>query len=130
MEKFFLVKTIEECRGLEFPVLVTISNEGNIALDLSEASIIDAWTRVTTSLFIIHMEYKYGPLNDGLKDALENQVALIAEEQEIITYNTLKKLFFIMHKPECFVIIFLGGFWLIVSSVEAIFVYAGTSIIK
>ena len=33
------VKTIEQSRGLEFPALLTISTEGKIAMDLSEAHI-------------------------------------------------------------------------------------------
>ena len=37
--KNVVVKTIEQCRGLEFPALLTISTEGNIAMELSEAHI-------------------------------------------------------------------------------------------
>ena len=33
------VKTIEQSRGLEFPALLTISTEGKIAMELSEAHI-------------------------------------------------------------------------------------------
>ena len=33
------VKTIGQCRGLEFPALLTISTEGNIAMELSEAHV-------------------------------------------------------------------------------------------
>jgi hypothetical protein len=37
--KYVDVKTIEQSRGLEFPALLTISTEGKIAMELSEAHI-------------------------------------------------------------------------------------------
>ena len=79
------VKSITECRGLEFSALVTISNEGyRVTRPLWKCSLIDVWTRVTSALFIVHMERRF-PANvfsNVLKDALEKQVALIAEEQQ------------------------------------------------
>ena len=63
---------------------------------------LDAWTRVTSSLYIIHMEYKYGPLTDGLKDALKNKVAQVAEEQDKIEYGRFKNLLLLLHKPHYF----------------------------
>jgi hypothetical protein len=86
-------KTIEQCRGLEFPVLLTISsalpsNFLNVA-----STTLDAWTRVTASLFIIQMDDKNSPVIQGLKDCLKKQVAKQAEEQEEIKYNLLKKLY-------------------------------------
>ena len=60
------------------------------------------------------MEYKYGPLTDGLKDALKNKVALVAEEQDKIEYGRFKNLLLLLHKPHYFVPTFVAGFWLIV----------------
>ena len=37
--KNVVVKTIEQCRGLEFPALLTISTEGKIGMKLNEAHI-------------------------------------------------------------------------------------------
>ena len=75
---------------------------------------LDAWTRVTSSLYIIHMEYKYGPLMDGLKDALKTKVAQVSEEQDKIENGIFKNFFFLFHKPHYFVPTFVAGFWLIV----------------
>ena len=41
------VKTIEQSRGLEFPALLTISTEGKIAMELSEA-------HITVDLFLLY----------------------------------------------------------------------------
>ena len=60
------------------------------------------------------MEYKYGPLTDGLEDALKNKVAQVAEEQDKIEYGRFKNLLLLLHKPHYFVPIFVAGFWLIV----------------
>ena len=79
----FVVKTIAQCRGLEFPALVTISNEGyRIPTPLWKSSLLDAWTRVTSALFIIHMERQNFVFTDMLKHAIENQVAPKAIEQD------------------------------------------------
>ena len=75
---------------------------------------LDAWTRVTSSLYICHMEYKYGPLTDGLEDALKNKVAQVAEEQDEIENGLFKTLLILLHKPHYFVSTFVAGFWLIV----------------
>ena len=60
------------------------------------------------------MEYKYGPLTDGLKDALKNKVAQVAEEQDKIENGLFKNLLTLLHKPQYFVPTFFAGFWLIV----------------
>ena len=60
------------------------------------------------------MEYKYGPLTDGLKDALENKVAQVADEQDEIENGLFKNLLTLLHKPHYFVPAFVAGFWLIV----------------
>ena len=63
------------------------------------------------------MEYKYGPLTDGLKEALKNKVAQVAEEQEEqdkIENGLFKNLLILLHKPHYFVPTFVAGFWLIV----------------
>ena len=60
------------------------------------------------------MEYNYGPLTNGLKDALKNKVAQVSEEQEKIENGLSKNLFFLLHKPHYFVPTFVAGFWLII----------------
>ena len=60
------------------------------------------------------MEYKYGPLTDGLKDALKCKVAQVAEEQDKIENGLFKNLLILLHKPHYFVPTFVAGFWLIV----------------
>ena len=47
------VKTIEQSRGLEFPALLTISTEGKIAMELSEA-------HITGDFFLLYDEKKLG----------------------------------------------------------------------
>ena len=52
-----IIKDTEKCRGLEYPALMTITNDSNRGVRSSaDCNVIDAWTRVTSSLFIIHME--------------------------------------------------------------------------
>ena len=60
------------------------------------------------------MEYKYGPLTDGLKDALKNKVAQVAEEQDKIENGLFKNLLILSNKPHYFLPTFVAGFWLIV----------------
>ena len=94
-------KTIEQCRGLEFPVLLTISFGGNFGL-VSKAptsTTPDAWTRVTASLFIIHMDDNYSSISQGLKACLKKQVAKQAEEQEEIKCNFFRELYFCLQSP-------------------------------
>ncbi len=67
------------------------------------------------------MEYKYGPLTDGLKDALKNKVAQVAEEQDKIKYGLFKDLLILLHKPHYFLPTFVAGFWLLVQ--ETFFPY-------
>ena len=76
-----VVKTIEQCRGIEFPVLVTISNDRMNKV----SSLIDSWTRVTSTLIIIHLEGKsefwcWNDISFGLKEALNCQLAVRAKE--------------------------------------------------
>ena len=88
-----VVKTIEECRGQEYPVLMAITQEGtgNIAYNI-QSSAIDAWTRVTSSLSIIHMERIYhSQISAGLTDALEKELAQKAVEYEEHAYSLLKR---------------------------------------
>jgi hypothetical protein len=48
------VKMLDQCRGVEYPVLVTITEGDTIG---EEGSVLlDIWTRVTSSLYIIHKE--------------------------------------------------------------------------
>ena len=91
-----VIKTIQQCRGLEFPVLLIISF-GNYHCDFS--STLDAWTRVTTSLFIIQRDNDYSSVSRGLKACLKKQVAKEAEEQEEIKQNLFKKLYFFIRSP-------------------------------
>ena len=94
------VKVIEECRGLEFKALLTINNDSNKgARTLGDSSVMDAWTRVTSSLFIIHMECKNSKLTSGLKVALKSQLARPALEQEIIVYKFWKQFFIFLQHP-------------------------------
>ena len=76
------VKSIEECRGLEFPVLVTITDEAdNTGGGIEYASVIDTWTRVTSSLFVIHMEGRMdNRLSTALKASLKYKAAKELEE--------------------------------------------------
>ena len=90
-----VVKTIEECRGREFPVLMTITQEGvrNIGSNI-QSSVIDTLTRVTSSLSIIHMERKYhSRVSAGLTDALEKELAQKAVEYEEHAYSLLKRVY-------------------------------------
>ena len=98
-------KTIGECRGLEFPVLLTISTNGSnnglaLAIPISTRAL-DAWTwtRVTAALFIIQMEKQYSTVTQGLKDCIKKQVAIQSEDQEEIKYNILKRLYFFLQTP-------------------------------
>ena len=60
------------------------------------------------------MEYKYGPLTYGLKDALKIKVAQVAEEQDKIENGLFKNLLILFHKPRWFLPTFVVGFSLIV----------------
>ena len=95
-------KTIGQCRGLEFPVLLTIDDGGsNYRLEYlaSASTTLDTWTRVTASLFIIQINEEYSSVTQGLKNCVKNQVAKQAEEQEEIKYNLLRKLCFNLQNP-------------------------------
>ena len=94
------VKAIEDCRGLEFPALVTISNDtmwGSRIHD--DSSVIDAWTRVTSILIVINFDSKHHIFSEGLKDALKSKVAHRAVEQEDISYSYLKQMYFHIQHP-------------------------------
>ena len=72
-----VVKTIEQCRGIEFPVLVTISND--------RMNKVSSLIRVTSTLIIIHLEGKsefwcWNDISFGLKKALNCQLAVRAKE--------------------------------------------------
>ena len=100
-------KTIGQCRGLEFPVLLTISTyctKYGFALTAPASTTLDAWTRVTASLFIIQMDEKYSAVTQGLKHCLKKQVTKKAEEQEKIKYNLLRKLYFFIQRLAFFII--------------------------
>ena len=100
-------KTIRQCRGLEFPVLLTISvnSVNTVAFGfflfgrVFSSTALDAWTRVTASLFIIQMEDEYSAVTRGLKNCLKKQVAKQAKEQEEIQPTLLKKLYFSLQNP-------------------------------
>ena len=89
-------KTIEQCRGLEFPVLMTINDGSKPRMT---PTTLDKWTRVNVSLFIIQMDEEYSAVSRGLKTCLKKQVAVQAEEQEKIKYNFLRKLYFSLQSP-------------------------------
>ena len=64
------VKTVDQCRGVEFPVLVTITTGGGYF-----DHVFDAWTRVTSTLVIIHMDNQDDTIyTPALKKALEHKV--------------------------------------------------------
>ena len=90
-------KTINECRGLEFPILVTITADSN--WECQQSIVIDSWTRVSTALFIIHVERKYSNLTSGLKEAIDMKVAKSAEEQENIEYGCWEQLYISIQHP-------------------------------
>jgi hypothetical protein len=99
------VKVIEECRGLEFKALLTINTDSNKgARTLGDSSVMDAWTRVTSSLFIIHMECKNSKLTSGLKVALKSQLARPALEQEVLNFSSTSILHTLSSTPSfiCF----------------------------
>ena len=76
------VKVKEECRGMEFPAVITITGYGGGRS--SESPIIDAWTRVTSCLGIIHVDDGfYKVFQNGLQDAIKQNVAKKAEEQDM-----------------------------------------------
>ena len=98
------VKTIEQCRGMEFPILVTITDLYSLVnTSIRSSSLMDTWTRVTAFLFIIHMEdsgnaispellsvlkfdieHKYGDaFSLALKSALQKGLAKVAEEIDV-----------------------------------------------
>ena len=93
-----VVQNIGQNRGLDCSALVTISDEGWADNFGSCSPIIDSWTRVTSSLFIIQMERKYDGscMYRGLHAALKYHVAKEAKEQEIIVYGFLKKIYLIL----------------------------------
>ena len=94
-------------RGLEFPVLLTISTNG-YNIGFASTRVLDAWTRVTASLFIIHMENQYSAVTQGLIGCIRKQVARQSEEQEEIKYNFLKRLYFFLQTPLfCYIVIIL-----------------------
>ena len=77
----FYLKVIGECRGMEFPSIVTISGD---SINGTANQIIDTWTRVTTCLSIIHVADHQGhAFRRLLGDAVNDNVAKIAEEQEM-----------------------------------------------
>ena len=78
MAEAFDVKVIEECRGMEFPAVVTITGR------LDSSLIIDTWTRVTSSMSVIHVDSGINKaFKNGLEDAMKNNVAKKAEEQDM-----------------------------------------------
>ena len=103
-----LVKSIDECRGLEFPALVTISNDTSWGSRVhDDSSVADAWTRVTSTLVVINLDGKYHIFSEGLKDALISKVAHRAVEQEDIRYSYLKQMYFQIQHPVFIIILFV-----------------------
>ena len=91
-------KTIGQCRGLEFPVLLTIGSGSQRSNFGTASTTLDAWTRVTASLFIIQMDHETSAVSTGLKECLKKQVAKQAEEQEEIKYTLSKKLYLCLRR--------------------------------
>ena len=89
-------KTIGECRGLEFPVLLTISFSSNYS---SASTTLDVWTRVTASLFIIQADNEYSSVSQGLKECLMKKCALEAREQKKFKHNFLRTVYLFFHCP-------------------------------
>ena len=89
---------------------ITSSQDYSLLVKQQSSSMVeDVWSRVSSNLFIIHMEDKNStnPLTYGLNDALKNQVAKYAVEHENFKYNiTWKMLYFLVQHP--FTIIILG----------------------
>ena len=87
-EEAFDIKVIEECRGMEFPALVTITFGGYSTysgISITSPLIVDSWTRVTSCLCIIHVDDGFSKaFKNGLEDALKNNVAKKVEEQEMM----------------------------------------------
>ena len=80
--------------------LLTITNDANRgARTHGDSYIIDAWTRVTSCLFVIHMEGKYGKLTNGLKNSIKTKVAKYAKEQKTITYTLWKEVYIFLQHP-------------------------------
>ena len=102
------VKAIEECRGLEFTALVTISNDTSWGSKFhDDSSVIDAWTRATSTLVVINLDGKYHIFSEGLKDALVGEVAQRAVEQEDISYSYLKQIYLHIQHPVLIIILFV-----------------------
>ena len=102
------VKAIEECRGLELPALVTMSNDTMWSRVHDHGrSCVDAWTRVTSTLIVINFDSKHHIFSEGLKDALKSKVAHRAVEQEDISYSYLKQMYFQIQHPE-FILMFVA----------------------
>ena len=100
LSRHVIVKDIAACRGLEYPSLMTITNDANRGgRTYGDSSTIEAWTRVTSSLFIIHMEGKYSKLSNGLKDSIKRQLAKKAEEHENFTYSIFKEMYLFLKHP-------------------------------
>ena len=87
--------------------MLTISDDSNYAVN---STTLDAWTRVTVSLFIIQVENKNSALTKGLKDCLKKQVAKQAEEQEEIKYTLLRKFYLLLQNLLLWVLILLPLF--------------------
>ena len=102
------VKAIEECRGLEFTALVTISNDTSWGSKFhDDSSVIDAWTRATSTLVVINLDGKYHIFSEGLKDALVGEVAHRAVEQEDISYSYMKQIYLHIQHPVFIIILFV-----------------------
>ena len=74
------IKTLDQCRGVEYPILVSISEGDTIGPEGSV--LLDAWTRVTSTLFIIHKESKGDMFSFGLKRALDQKQAISANNKD------------------------------------------------
>ena len=85
MTEAFEVKVIEECRGMEYPAVVIISHGDGYSGGLKRSSlIIDTWTRVTSSMSVIHVDNGFDDaFKSGLEDAMKDNVAKKAEEQDM-----------------------------------------------
>ena len=102
------VKAIEECRGLEFPALVTMRNDTMWSRVHDHGRLcIDAWTRVTSTLIVINFDSKHQIFSEGLKDALKSKVAHRAVEQEDISHSYLKQMYFQIQHPLFIMILFV-----------------------
>ena len=105
MAEAFDVKDIKDCRGMEFPAVVTISAglAGYASNVESSPPVIDSWTRVTSSMSLIHVDNGFdSTFKRGLEDAMKDNVAKKAEEQDVRLRDFHRKYAYDQHGKDKF----------------------------